>query len=194
MRDMMIALLIGIALGLAAGLGAGYKLWHQEPRTTAETFRPGKVQADGSVDLARIPTAPADAGPAPHVLPPKAKETSRAHIKVVPKPVPVEPGQTTCSCDPITIDLSSYTSPGGTGIVASADGAEVDVAHSTYTPMLDPAPRYDRYLEATTEPGREAYSLQIGRRYLGGRLGLSIGGAKQPGDTVRPLVGVQINW
>lgn len=195
MRELVVALLVGLAVGLAAGLAAGYKLWHHESRTTTETFRPGKVQADGSVDLARIPTAPADAGPPPHVLPAKAKEVSRAHIKVTPKPVPVEPGQVMCACEPITIDLSSYVSPTGTGIVASSDDADIDVAHSTYTPMIDPSPpQYRSFALVTNEPGTDSYSGLIGRRYLGQRLGIGIGMAKHEGRPIRALVGIEVSW
>lgn len=206
---MMRSILIALAVGIAIGLATYHWLLRPQPVTTTETFRPGHVQVDGSVDLTRIPTAPADAGQAPHVLPKGATETSRAHVVVRPRPrahVPAgkqeaggpdhvsQPGNMACSCDPITIDLSQYTGPGGSGIVASSPTAEVDVHASTYTPMLEPAPRLDRFVAATTEPGRDAYTLAIGKRFLAGRVGLSIGGAKQPGQDARPLVGIQINW
>lgn len=193
MRAAVVAVLAAALIGVLCGLAAGYKLWHREPVATTETFRPGTRQADGSVDLTRIPTAPKDAGPPPHQLPKGAKETSRARVKVKPTPKPVEPGQAVCECDPIVIDLSSYTGPGGTGVVASADNGEVSVADSTYTPMTQPAPAYRSFAHFTADSG-EGYTAAIGKRFLGGRVGLSIGGAKQPGQEARPLVGVEVNW
>lgn len=185
---------IAAVLGLLLGLGAGYKLWHRDPAATTEPFRAGHRQADGSVDLTRIPTAPADAGPAPHQLPKGAKETSRTHLKVTPATKPVAPGAPTCSCEPIVIDLSAYEGPHGTGVVASADGAEVSVADSTYTPMTQPPADYRSFALVTAEPGRDGYTAQVGRRFLGGRFSMSLGGAKQPGEDARPIVGVGFYW
>lgn len=200
MREAFYGMLVGIVLGLAAY----HWLIRVPPAPTTETYRPGHVQKDGSVDLARIPTAPADAGPPPHVLPKGATETSRAHLVVTPKrhePQTVDAAtsgsreaDTGCSCDAITIDLSHYTSPGGTGIIASSSDAEVDVHESTYTPMLDPAPRLDRFVHVTVEPGSEAYAAAVGKRFLQGRVGISIGGSKRPGDGARPILGVEWSW
>lgn len=195
MRTILIALCVGLLLGALVGLAAGYWLWHHEPQVTTETFQPGKVQADGSVKLTRVPTAPADAGPPPHLLPPKAKETGRIHVKVQPKSQPAEEGKPACTCDPFTIDLSLFKDPSGTGVIGSSDDAEIDVASSTYTPMqtVDP-PQYRSFAMVTNEPGSDSYSGLFGRRFLGNRLGVAIGAAKQEGQPVRALVGIEVNW
>lgn len=194
-------LMLAAALALVAlGMLIGYRLWHVEPTPSTETFRPGHVQADGSADLTRIPTPPADAGPPAHELPNKATETSRAHLVVQPKPVPDASNLTEkinmgCSCEPITIDLSHYTSPGGTGIVASSPDANVDVHESTYTPLqsLEP-PQYRHFVHLSTEPGHDNYAAIVGRRYLGNRVGVGLGVSRHEGDGLGMLVGVEVNW
>lgn len=198
-RSLLIALAASLLVGIAIGLAAYHYLIRWEPlQETRATFKPGAVQADGSVRLTRIPTAPADAGPAPHQLPAGAKETDRARIVVKPKPrtpaAPAEPGHAapTCSCEPVVIDVSRYLGPDGAGVIASSPTAEVDVARSTYTPMLEPAPPPRRFVHLTAEPGRDGYTAAIGKRW--GRVGVSIGGAKQPGQEMRPLVGVEWSW
>lgn len=201
MRDLIAALIILVA-GIIIGLAAYHHLLRWEPMQEATaTFKPGTVQADGSADLTRIPTAPKDAGPAPHMLPKGAKETARAHVKVRPKPVtpanqlddlrklPV------CECEAIGLDLSLIQGKDGTGIIASADNAEIDVSASTYTPMLDPSPpQYRNFILTTNEPGNDSYSGLFGRRYLGNRFGIAIGGTKQEGQPIRALVGLEFNF
>jgi len=199
MRSILISLVAGLLVGIALGLAAYHHLIRWEPhQTTTATFRPGHVQADGSADLARIPTAPKDAGPAPHIIPPKAKETARAHVVVRPKPRPPASSgpqvdaPPTCSCDPVTIDISQYLGPDGAGLIASSPDAEVDVSRSTYTPMLEQRPPPSRFVHLTAEPGRDGYTAAVGKRW--GRFGVSIGGAKQPGQDARPIVGLEWNF
>lgn len=204
MRSILISLVAGLLAGIALGLAAYHHLIRWEPhQTTTATFRPGKVQADGSADLTRIPTAPQDAGPAPHMLPPKARETERARIVVKPKPrsEPVRDAdqlpqhgpvtEPTCSCEPVVVDISRYLGPDGAGIIASSPDAEVDVSRSTFTPMLEerPAPRHFAHLTADTGDG---YTAAIGKRW--GRVGLSLGASKQAGDEARPMIGVEWNF
>lgn len=211
MRAIIIAMVSGLIAGIILGLAAYHHLIRWEPhQTTTATFKPGHVQADGSADLTRIPTAPKDAGPPPHMLPPKARETERARIVVKPKPRPagnVPPGQhgdtgsggasvpghmePTCSCEPVVVDISRYLGPDGAGVIASSPDGEVDVSRSTYTPMLEerPAPRHFAHLTADTGDG---YTAAIGKRW--GRVGLSFGASKQAGDEARPMIGVELNW
>lgn len=206
MRTTLISLVAALLVGLALGLAAYHYLIRWEPlQETTATFRPGKVQADGSADLTRIPTAPKDAGPAPHTIPKGAKETARAHIVVKPKPnIPdgkhgapadshiSQPGNMACSCEPISIDVSQYLGPDGPGIIASSPDGEVDVSRSTYTPMLEQRPPPRHFALVTAEPGRDAYTGMVGKRW--GRVGVGIGMGKQPGDHVRPLLGVEWSW
>ncbi|MEN6547237.1 MAG: hypothetical protein ABFE07_14470, partial [Armatimonadia bacterium] len=171
--------------------------WEPMQETTA-TFKPGAVQEDGSVRLTRIPTAPQDAGPPPHQLPAKARETDRARIVVKPKPrppvAPADPGpaEPTCSCEPVVVDISRYLGPDGAGVIASSPDGEVDVQQSTYTPMLEQRPPPRHFAHITAEPGRDGYTAAVGKRW--GRVGFSIGGAKHSGDEIRPLIGVEWNW
>ncbi|MEN6547203.1 MAG: hypothetical protein ABFE07_14295 [Armatimonadia bacterium] len=203
------AMAIGVAIGIAIGLAVYHHLIRWEPlQETTATFKPGSVQADGSADLTRIPTAPKDAGPAPHIIPPKAKETARARIVVKPKPRPeaahVRDSRTAdsnhpeqsldmvCSCEPVVIDISQYLGPDGAGIIASSPDGEVDVSRSTYTPMLEQRPPPRHFVHMTAEPGRDGYTAAIGKRW--GRFGVGIGGAKQPGQDARPIVGLEWNF
>ena len=199
MRDALIALIVGLIAGIVLGLAAYHHLARWEPmQETAATFKPGAVQEDGSVRLTRIPTAPQDAGPPPHQLPAKAKETDRARIVVKPKPkapvAPADPGsaEPTCSCEPVIVDISRYLGPDGAGVIASSPDGEVDVQQSTYTPMLEQRPPPRHFAHITAEPGRDGYTAAVGKRW--GRVGFSIGGAKQPGQDARPVVGVEWNW
>ncbi|MFZ3193745.1 MAG: hypothetical protein WA154_11150 [Moraxellaceae bacterium] len=205
MRTTLIAIIAALLVGIAIGLAAYHHLvrWGPMQETTA-TFKPGFVQADGSADLTRIPTAPANAGPPPHIIPPKAKEVARARIVVKPKPAAHHPegspsdgslpGATgaTCSCEPVVIDISQYLGPDGAGIIASSPDGEVDVSRSTYTPMLEQRPPPRHFALVTAEPGRDAYTGIVGKRW--GRVGVGIGMGKQPGDHVRPLLGVEWSW
>lgn len=201
MRAMIIIAAVAALLGLLLGVAAGFWLWHHEPQNTQETFKPARVQVDGSVSLTRIPTAPADAGPPAHIIPKGAKETARAHVRVRPKPVPPsgdhieQPLGMACACEPIDLDLSLIHGKGGTGLIASADGAEIDASASTYMPMLDPSPpQYRNFILATNEPGSESYAGLLGRRYLGNRLGVALGAAKHEGEPIRALVGLEFNF
>lgn len=192
--------LIAVVLLVALGMLIGYWLWHHEPQIAQETFKPGHVQADGSIVLTRIPTAPADTGPPAHLIPKGAMETARVKLKVKPKPLQNEPQNIpgnipACECKAIDLDLSLIHGKDGTGVIASADGAEIDVSSSTYTPMLDPSPpQYRHFAFLTNEPGRDGYTAGIGKRFLGNRFGVSLGGSKQPGQEARPLVGFEFNW
>lgn len=197
----LILIAVTALLLIALGIFIGYKLWHHEPRATQETFKPGRVQQDGSVSLTRIPTAPADAGPAPHQIPKGATETARVHLKVKPKPqsqsvdLADSHPSPACSCEPFDLDLSLVQSDDGSGIIASADNAEIDLAHSTYTPMQDLSPpQYRNFAHITNEPGTDNYTGTIGKRFLGGRVGLGIGGIKREGDTAGALLEIEFNW
>lgn len=202
MRDLIAALIILVA-GIIIGLAAYHHLLRWEPlQESTATFKPGSVQADGSVDLTRIPTAPQDAGPAPHIIPPKAKETARARIVVKPKPAQgvlqpdaqqgATPATPTCSCDPVVIDISQYLGPDGAGIIASSPDGEVDVSRSTYTPMLEQRPPPRHFALVTHEPGKDVYTGIVGQRW--GRVGVGIGMGKRPGEDIRPLLGVEWSW
>lgn len=193
---MKVVLLVMAALALVAlGMLIGYRIWHVEPTPSTETFRPGHVQADGSADLTRIPTPPADAGPPPHQLPAKAKETARVHVRVHPRLAPAEAGQPACSCGPVDLDLSLYKSKDGTGVVASSEQGDVDLAHSTYTPLqnLEP-PQYRHFLHLSSEPGRDNYAAVIGKRYLGNRFGVGLGVSRHERDGLGVLVEAEFNW
>lgn len=207
MRTTLIALVVGLIAGIALGLAAYHHLIRWEPmQETTSTFKPGTVQADGSADLTRIPTAPKDAGPPPHAIPKGAQEAERMRIVVKPKPAArhpqgsrsadsgLPPGtpEPTCSCEPVVVDISRYLGPDGAGVIASSPDAEVDVSRSTYTPMLEQRPPPRHFAHITAEPGRDGYTAAVGKRW--GRFGVSIGGAKQPGDTVRPIVGLEWNF
>lgn len=201
MRDILTGIGLGILMGILIGAMLYRHFVHWEPmQETTATFKPGHVQADGSADLTRIPTAPEDAGPPPHMLPPKAMETERMHIVVKPKPrpqPPVSPGmpgpvEPTCNCEPVVVDISRYLGPDGAGVIASSPDAEVDVSRSTYTPMLEQRPPPRHFAHITAEPGRDGYTAAIGKRW--GRVGLSIGGAKQPGQDARPILGLELSW
>ncbi|MEN6303640.1 MAG: hypothetical protein ABFD96_13000, partial [Armatimonadia bacterium] len=179
MRAIIIALVSGLIAGIILGLAAYHHIVRWEPhQTTTATFRPGHLQADGSADLTRIPTAPKDAGPPPHMLPPKAKETDRARIVVKPKPRPpvadpVPDSRTadamTCSCEPVVVDISRYLGPDGAGVIASSPDGEVVVQQSTYTPMLEQRPPPRHFAHITAEPGRDGYTAAVGKRW--GRVG-----------------------
>lgn len=212
MRAILITAAAALLVGILLGLALYHHFVHWEPlQETTSTFKPGAVQADGSVRLTRIPTAPKDAGPAPHAIPKGAKETERMHIVVKPKPRPagnVPAGQhgdtgsggasvpghmePTCSCEPIVVDISRYLGPDGAGVIASSPDAEVDVSRSTYTPMLEQRPPPRHFAHITAEPGRDGYTAAVGKRW--GRFGVSIGGAKQPGQDARPIVGLEWNF
>ena len=210
MRAIIIALVVGLIAGIVLGLAAYHHLVRWEPmQETTATFKPGAVQEDGSVRLTRIPTAPQDAGPPPHQLPAKSKETDRARIVVKPKPAggarAADPGKAgqggtgglplpgdTCSCEPVVVDISRYLGPDGAGVIASSPDGEIDVQQSTYTPMLEQRPPPRHFAHITAEPGRDGYTAAVGKRW--GRVGFSIGGAKQPGQDARPIVGVEWNW
>lgn len=205
MRDIFTGLAIGIVAGIAMGLAVYHHFLRWEPlQATTATFKPGALQADGSADLTRIPTAPQDAGPAPHIIPKGAKETARAHIVVKPKPKPpVMPGNggafvpgdagPACSCEPVVIDVSQYLGPDGAGIIASSPDGEVDVSRSTYAPMLEQRPSARNFALVTHEPGSDNYSGLVGKRFLNGRLGVGAGVTKRE-ERVVGLIGLEVSW
>lgn len=206
MRDILTGIGLGILMGILIGAMLYRHVVHWEPMQTTATFKPGHLQADGSADLTRIPTAPKDAGPAPHAIPKGARETERMHIVVKPKPAArhpqadkgadggLPPGtpEATCSCEPMVVDISRYLGPDGAGVIASSPDAEIDVSRSTFTPMLEQRPPPRHFVHMTAEPGRDGYTAVIGKRW--GRVGVSIGGATQPGQDARPILGLELSW
>ena len=222
MRAILITAAAALLVGILVGLALYHHFVHWEPlQETTATFKPGAVQADGSVRLTRIPTAPEDAGPPPHAIPKGGKETERARIVVKPRPrhepapqvsgrgdapaarppqadngpdsgLPPGTPEATCSCEPVVVDISRYLGPDGAGIIASSPDGEVDVSRSTYTPMLEQRPPPSRFVHLTAEPGRDGYSAAVGKRW--GRVGVSIGWAKQPWRDARPILGVELSW
>lgn len=183
---------IGLLIGIAIGLFAGYKIWHEEPRSTTETVRQGRVQADGSVLVTRVPMA--DPGKAPHILPKGSKEERRVQVMVKPLAAPIEDPAAKCSCEPVMVDLSLIRDRDGTGIVASSENGEVLMDGTIDIPMIDPPEPKRGFAMATAEPGRDNYTLSIGKTYMGDRVMIGIGAMKIEGRSAGPALSIGFKW
>ncbi|MGQ5522937.1 hypothetical protein ACUHMQ_06705 [Chitinimonas sp. PSY-7] len=94
-------------------------------------------QDDGSLVAARAAMTAKEAGPAPHKLPSGSKELRRITTQLNPRPVAAttQYGETTCSCEPITLTTSLLDDgERGRRVVQSALGA--DIENATDAPLI----------------------------------------------------------
>lgn len=129
LKHVAIAVAIAGAIGTGVGLGLGWHMYHSKP--IVQTIAEAKRQADGSLELSRIPTSN-DSLPPKQIIPKGDKVLREIEVKVQPSSAGTGqtngsgPREDAKSDPPVTLDLTLVKEPDNQErVIASSPDGEV---------------------------------------------------------------------
>jgi hypothetical protein len=183
LRDKLAAtcLFILVFAALAAGIWIGST---RAPVKEDISAAPAVRQADGSLELARMPDAKPP--PPPHQIPRGTTEVRRITTTIKPT--------VAAGCEPVTVTTSIVRDGNGLRAITSADNGTVIAGADVPIVALNLSPPPLKWgAEAMYEPVHGLYGARLSRRVVG-RLAVSASLLQRERGGIAPWIGVQINF